>query len=274
LSQAVWAYSHAEAPEGFTFPSWEAAFGALGDLPDRPIVILDEFTYLISGNKALPSILQKVWDRSLRHTHVMLILCGSYMGMMEREVLGYQAALYGRRTGTVLLESLSLSASAAFFPAYGPLQQIEAWAVLGGMPCGPSPGSPATWRMWPERRAYGSCVLRSWSEVRLARPELSLRAPVWRAARKEKKGYSSRPYDMAGAPWAEGAIRLQPVQSRLHGVHHTVAAFRDWRGVLGDRSPRTTAWSCPLPGPLGSISGGTPCVCTSALWLWRLLSVL
>jgi uncharacterized protein len=134
FSQDIWRLTHADAPAGFSFPSWEAAFRALADLPGRPIVVLDEFTYLISGNKAIPSLLQKVWDETLRNTQVFLILCGSYVGMMEREILGYQAPLYGRRTGSYLLPALELPAAAAFFPAYTPIQQIEAWAVLGGMP--------------------------------------------------------------------------------------------------------------------------------------------
>ncbi|WP_176226573.1 ATP-binding protein [Candidatus Hakubella thermalkaliphila] len=54
--------------------------------------------------------------------------------MMEKEVLGYQAPLYGRRTGSCLLLPLGLPAAATFFSAYFFLQQIEAWAVLGGMP--------------------------------------------------------------------------------------------------------------------------------------------
>ncbi len=134
FSQVVWAFTHDGSLEGFTFPTWEAAFRALADLPGRPVVVMDEFTYLISGNGAIPSILQKVWDERLNSTRVMLILCGSYVGMMEREVLAYQAPLYGRRTGSYLLPPLQLPAAAAFFPGYSPVQQIEAWAVLGGMP--------------------------------------------------------------------------------------------------------------------------------------------
>ena len=134
FSQEIWRFTHENVPEGFTFPSWEAAFRALADLPGRPIVVLDEFTYLISGNKAIPSLLQRVWDELLRTTQVFLNLCGSYVGMMEREILGYQAPLYGRRTGSYLLPALDLPAAAAFFPTYSPIQQIEAWAVLGGMP--------------------------------------------------------------------------------------------------------------------------------------------
>lgn len=136
FSQQIYAFKHGAAPEGFTYPSWEAAFRALADLPmhPRPIIILDEFTYLISGNKAIPSIIQKVWDETLKHTRLILVLCGSYIGMMETEVMGYQAPLYGRRTGSALLRPLDLPSAALFFPCYTPEEQFLAWAVLGGMP--------------------------------------------------------------------------------------------------------------------------------------------
>lgn len=134
FSQALWRFSHAEVPEGFTFPSWESALRALAELPGRPIVVLDEFTYLISSNKAIPSILQKVWDERLSEANLMLVLCGSYIGIMEREVLGYQAPLYGRRTGSCLLLPLKLWGAAQFYPQYTAVQKLEAWAVLGGMP--------------------------------------------------------------------------------------------------------------------------------------------
>jgi AAA+ ATPase superfamily predicted ATPase len=134
FSQALWRFSHTEVPEGFTFPSWESALRALAELPGRPIVVLDEFTYLISSNKAIPSILQKVWDERLLEANLMLVLCGSYIGIMEREVLGYQAPLYGRRTASHLLLPLKLQGAVQFYPQYTPVQKLEAWAVLGGMP--------------------------------------------------------------------------------------------------------------------------------------------
>lgn len=136
FSQQIYGFTHAEVAEGFSFPSWEAAFQALADLPNqpRPVVVMDEFTYLISGNKAIPSILQKVWDEKLKNSGLMLVLCGSYIGMMETEVLGYQAPLYGRRTASTLLRPLDLPSSALFFPEYTPDEQFLAWAILGGMP--------------------------------------------------------------------------------------------------------------------------------------------
>ena len=81
FSQLVWQYTHNETDAAFTFPSWEAAFKALADLPGPPIVIIDEITYLIAGNKAIPSILQKVWDAQLSRSNTLLILCGSYIAL-------------------------------------------------------------------------------------------------------------------------------------------------------------------------------------------------
>jgi AAA+ ATPase superfamily predicted ATPase len=134
FSQEIWGCLHGDVPQGFSFPSWEAAFRALAELPAGTVVVLDEFTYLISANRALPSILQKVWDEQLRAHGTFLVLCGSYIGMMEEHVLGYQAPLYGRRTGGLLLRPLDLKASAEFFPEWTAERALEAWAVLGGLP--------------------------------------------------------------------------------------------------------------------------------------------
>jgi len=136
FSQQVYGFIHPDVPAGFSYPTWEAAFQALAELPmnPRPIVVIDEFTYLISGNKAIPSILQKVWDEKLKNSRFMLVLCGSYIGMMETDVLGYKAPLYGRRTASLLLRPLDLPSSSLFFPHYSPENQFLAWAILGGMP--------------------------------------------------------------------------------------------------------------------------------------------
>ncbi|MCL4505204.1 MAG: ATP-binding protein [Chloroflexi bacterium] len=138
FSQLIYGFDHPAAPDGFTFPTWEAAFNALAgiELPGaaRPVVVLDEFPYLISGNKAIPSIVQKAWDAVFKNTRLMLVLCGSYIGMMESEVLGHRSPLYGRRTASVLLRPLDLPSSALFFPRYNAEAGFMSWAVLGGMP--------------------------------------------------------------------------------------------------------------------------------------------
>lgn len=136
FSQRLWEFAQGEAEPGFTFPTWEAAFRYLAGLArnERLVVVLDEFPYLVEANRALPSILQKIWDELLKDSLAMLVLCGSTVGFMEREVLGHRSPLYGRRTGQYLLEPMTFADAAAFFPRRDPFWRVEAFAVLGGVP--------------------------------------------------------------------------------------------------------------------------------------------
>ncbi len=121
---------------GLAFTSWDAAFEEIARAAqsERLIVLLDEFGYLAQANPALPSILQRLWDTRLKDTRLFLILCGSYISVMEREALTYRAPLYGRRSGQCLLEPLDFRAAARFFPRYTAADQIRAYAILGGVP--------------------------------------------------------------------------------------------------------------------------------------------
>ena len=101
---------------------------------DRLVVVLDEFPYLVAADPSLASILQRTWDQSLRNTQIMLILNGSYIGMMEETVLGYNAPLYGRRTAQYLLEPLEFVDAQQFFLSYSADDRLRAYAVYGGTP--------------------------------------------------------------------------------------------------------------------------------------------
>jgi AAA+ ATPase superfamily predicted ATPase len=118
------------------YTTWEDLFQALGRAAQdqRLVVVLDEFPYLLSAYPPLASILQRVLDRMLSSSKLMLILCGSYIGMMESAVLGYQAPLYGRRTGQYLLEALQFLDARLLFPGYTGEDQVRTYAVYGGTP--------------------------------------------------------------------------------------------------------------------------------------------
>jgi hypothetical protein len=118
------------------FRNWDGLFTYLAQKTkeERIVVTFDEFPYLVRINEALPSILQKYWDEHFSATKIFLILCGSSIGMMEREVLAYKAPLYGRRTGQLLLGPLDFGASSKFFPNYRLEEKITAYAILGGVP--------------------------------------------------------------------------------------------------------------------------------------------
>lgn len=118
------------------YSSWEDMFHALTQAAqsERLLVVLDEFPYLVTAHPPLATILQRVWDQTLKNSQIMLILCGSYIGMMEVTVLGYQAPLYGRRTGQYLLEPLQLKDARLFYPSFDLEDQVRAYAVYGGTP--------------------------------------------------------------------------------------------------------------------------------------------
>jgi len=116
--------------------SWEALFAYLCQKAEKEniVVAMDEFPYLVKTNDALPSILQAEWDEHIKDSKMFLILCGSSIGMMEKEVLEYKSPLYGRRTGQILLHPLRFRHIRPFLPGYSEKSLMEAYAILGGVP--------------------------------------------------------------------------------------------------------------------------------------------
>lgn len=84
------------------FADWEKAFHSILDLPygeKKKLIVIDEFPYMCKGNKSIPSILQNLWDAELKDSNVMIILCGSAMSFIEKELLAEKNSIYGRATG-------------------------------------------------------------------------------------------------------------------------------------------------------------------------------
>ena len=72
-------------------------------------LIIDEFQNLLSVNKAIPSMIQDIWDRHKENSHVNLILCGSIYSMMKRIFDNSDEPLYGRRDSAIRLLPFSPS---------------------------------------------------------------------------------------------------------------------------------------------------------------------
>ncbi|RMD48667.1 MAG: hypothetical protein D6835_06130, partial [Candidatus Thermofonsia bacterium] len=84
FSQALMGFMdpEAEIPPDFTFSTWELAFRqlALYAQQKRVAVFIDEVTYVIDVNPDFVGVLQKVWDRWLSDSNLMLAFAGSQMG--------------------------------------------------------------------------------------------------------------------------------------------------------------------------------------------------
>jgi len=117
------------------FSNWEELFKEFTKKTKKQVIIaIDEFPYLIEGNKAIPSIFQKIWDEILKDKKIMLILCGSSIGMMETQVLGYKSPLYGRRTGQWKIEPFKFKNLMLFLKDFSFDDRLKYFSILDGIP--------------------------------------------------------------------------------------------------------------------------------------------
>jgi len=116
------------------FSNWEESFRYIKEKSRRFVLVIDEFPHLIQSNNGIPSILQRIWDEYLSQSPVFLILLGSSVAMMETEVLGVKAPLYGRRTGQWKVQAMTFDEMRNFRPSKSFEDQIQHYAVGGGTP--------------------------------------------------------------------------------------------------------------------------------------------
>lgn len=119
------------------FSDWESAFRSVLDLPygeEKKLLIVDEFPYMCKGNKSIPSILQNLWDAELKDRNVMIVLCGSAMSFIEKELLAEKNPLYGRATGIYKMTEMGFYDAVKFFPDYSDEDKVLAYSILGGIP--------------------------------------------------------------------------------------------------------------------------------------------
>jgi AAA+ ATPase superfamily predicted ATPase len=103
--------------------------------PEKLILVLDEFQWIAAASPELPSVLQELWDRQWKKSgKVLLILCGSFVGFMEREVLGKGIPLFGRRTAQIRLRAFTHLEAAELHPAWSVEEKALAYFVCGGIP--------------------------------------------------------------------------------------------------------------------------------------------
>lgn len=118
------------------FSSWENALLYIHErqTDKRLVLVIDEFPYLVRKNKALLSAMQHLIDHKLRYGRLFIILCGSYMGFMEKEILGSKSPLFGRRTGQLHMKPFDYRTSMKFLEAFSDDDKIKLYGAFGGTP--------------------------------------------------------------------------------------------------------------------------------------------
>ena len=118
------------------FSSWDNALSYINERQKHKklVLVIDEFPYLVKKNKALLSELQHLIDHKLTSGNLFMILCGSYMGFMEKEVLGSKSPLFGRRTAQLHMKPFNYQTSLKFLDGFSDDEKLMLYGAFGGTP--------------------------------------------------------------------------------------------------------------------------------------------
>jgi len=116
--------------------NWRAAFAAFSELLEggQTMIVLDEFQFIARQEPEIGSLLNRFVSEHADNSDLFLCLSGSDISFFEREVVGYGATTYGRRTGSLRLLPFPWREIGAFAPGWSIEDRIRAWAIFGGIP--------------------------------------------------------------------------------------------------------------------------------------------
>lgn len=141
LSKSIHLYLYPDADPDASpvFASYDAAFSEItrianAERGERIIFVIDELPYLVEADGSIPSRLQHLLDHDWSATNLFIILCGSSMSFMEKEILSKKSPLFGRRTAQFKLEALTYLDAARFHPECTPQDNAMIYAITGGIP--------------------------------------------------------------------------------------------------------------------------------------------
>ena len=104
---------------------------------EAKLVCFDEFPNVLAVNDAIPYELQRLWDKYKDEKNILLIISGSYAGLMNRLFTAKKAPLFNRATSTINLQQLPLKTVIEILNDLGisaPSEQISFYCVFGGVP--------------------------------------------------------------------------------------------------------------------------------------------
>lgn len=120
-------------PVPLAFGSLQDVFAYLNTLPQKMVVVVDEYTHLYAMNDSgvVDSVFQSIIDSRL--LNIELILAGSHIGLMK-DLLQERNPLYGRFAASIKLDELNYLDAAKFYPDKSAYDKVAHYAVFGGSP--------------------------------------------------------------------------------------------------------------------------------------------
>ena len=99
------------------------------------VLVIDEYPYLARSYRPISSLLQELIDTKFKNNaNLFIILCGSSMSFMEKQVLGYQSPLYGRRTAQFHIRPFTFYEAAAYYKNFSNEDLAVIYGITGGIP--------------------------------------------------------------------------------------------------------------------------------------------
>lgn len=120
-------------PVPLAFSSLQDVFAYLNTLPQKMVVVVDEYTHLYAMNDSgvVDSVFQSIIDSRL--SNIELILVGSHIGLMK-DLLQERNPLYGRFAASIKLDELNYLDASKFYPDKSAYDKVAHYAVFGGSP--------------------------------------------------------------------------------------------------------------------------------------------
>jgi len=127
-----------EALKHAVFRDWQSALQTVTRLwkyKGKLVLVLDELQWTAEASPELPSILHALWETEwAKRKDILVILCGSHVGFMEREILGEKSPLFGRRGDQIKLGPLPYPEAALMLPHYSATDRAGVYFLVGGVP--------------------------------------------------------------------------------------------------------------------------------------------
>jgi AAA+ ATPase superfamily predicted ATPase len=120
---------------GVEFNDLENFFKFVGNYcrNERLIMAIDEIPYIAETDASFLSRFQIAIDTILATGNVYLIISGSAISFMEKEVLSEKSPIFGRRTNQIFLKPFDYLDSGKFVPHYSVEEKAIVYGVTGGV---------------------------------------------------------------------------------------------------------------------------------------------
>lgn len=136
LALAIYEFRYQKLPLQISYETIESAFEDITQLMEKEkiIFIIDEFPYLAESIPSVSSVLQMYIDQKWKNLDSMLILCGSSMSFIEKQVLSYESPLYGRNMTRYKLLPFTFNECCDFLSTISREDTLAYYAITNGIP--------------------------------------------------------------------------------------------------------------------------------------------